>query len=397
MTAGLARKQAIAAEMARVRAGTCELLERVPEHLLRLRVHSFYSPVGWHFGHIGMTEEHWTVCAAMGGQPLDPARSFLFANVPENPKDRRVHLPPHEELADYLLCTRQAALDALDRADLQSASPLLADGYAWEFAIQHECQHQETIVELLQLLRQREGRLPGPAAGAAVLAAVPPMEMLSLPAGEFTMGCNDRHTYDNEKLEHCVSVQAFEMDRLPVLSGHWVGFMLDGGYQRKELWTDEGWAWREAEGVEMPEYWARRGEGFVQFGPDGARAIPADEPVSSIGCHEATAYARWIHKRLPTEEEWEYAAGYNAGREAEGADPLLLCTAVWQWTASPFLPYPGFEAFPYDGYSLEHMDGSFRVCRGGSWRTDRRIRRRSFRNWYPPGYRQGILGFRCAL
>ncbi len=143
--------------MQTARETTLQLLEQTPEEYLRVRVHDFYSPVGWHFGHIGMTEELWSVCKTSGRQPLDDRLSFLFANIPENPKDDRVNLPSRREVIDYLADTRSTALQALDEADLNSLDPMMADGYAWEFALQHECQHQETIAELLQLNRQVEG------------------------------------------------------------------------------------------------------------------------------------------------------------------------------------------------------------------------------------------------
>jgi gamma-glutamyl hercynylcysteine S-oxide synthase len=426
------RKTQIAEELARVREKTLRLLASVPDRFWNVRVHDFYSPIGWHFGHVGMTEEHWTCARALGLPPRDARLCFLFANIPENPKDNRVHLPDRNEVTGYLCATRHAALAALARADLGSPDPLLANGYAWEFALQHECQHQETIAELLQLIRLQDRPAARPSAhppGAAVPAPVSP-RMVCVPGGEYTVGSDDPLGYDNEQPAHTVTNAPFALDACPVTAAEWLRFVDAGGYDAPALWCDDGWSWREEYDVCLPEYWRQTADGYAYCAADGVRPIDPAEPVSAISWYEADAYARWAGKRLPTEAEWEVAAAYDSatGRMrsypwgddpagAERVDAELrawrpapigeqgqrnalglvgMAGGVWEWTASPFLPYPGFRAFPYDGYSLEHMDGRHFVCRGGSWATDRRILRSSFRNWYVPGYRQGFLGVRCA-
>jgi len=384
-----ARKKALMIKMTLARESTLALLEWVPEDYFQVRVHDFYSPVGWHFGHIGMTEESWVCEQALHRPCRDEKLRFLFANIPDNPKDARVNLPSREEIVTYLEDTRERTLQALDETDLESDDPLIADGYAWEFAHQHECQHQETIVELLQLITQRTERAEEAFFGSEEEHWQPaPMEMDAVPGGVFTMGSDSLLVYDNEQNAHEVEVGAFALDAAPVTASHWLQFMRDGGYRRPELWTPDGWKWRKQENAAVPEYWmpAPDGRTFAYAGALALREIEPDEPVSSISWYEADAYARWIGKRLPTEAEWEFAA----------IEPEEATERVWQWTSSPFLPYPGFKAFPYDGYSLEHMDGKHFVCRGGSWTTDACIRRRTFRNWYVPTYRQGLLGVRCA-
>ena len=384
-----ARKKAIMIKMTLAREQTLSLLEWAPPDYFQVRVHDFYSPVGWHFGHIGMTEESWICEKALHRPCLDEKLRFLFANIPDNPKDARVHLPSPEEIVAYLEETRERTLQALDETDLDTDDPLVADGYAWEFAHQHECQHQETIVELMQLITQRT-EIPEEAYfGSEDEHCQPePAMMRTIPGGVFTMGSDSRHVYDNEQSAHEVEVASFALDDTPVTAAHWLQFMRDGGYQRPELWTPDGRRWREQENATMPEYWMPTpdGKAFAYAAALGLREIEPGEPVSSISWYEADAYARWIGKRLLTEAEWEFAVEIKDGPQS-----------VWEWTSSSFLPYPEFKAFPYDGYSLEHMDGKHFVCRGGSWITDTCIRRRTFRNWYVPTYRQGLLGVRCAL
>lgn len=382
-----ARKQAIRNQMAAARQKTLALLDWVPQSHFRVRVHDFYSPVGWHFGHIGMTEEFWVCEQALKHPCRDEQLRFLFTNIPDNPKDDRVHLPTREEIVAYLASTRERTLAALDATDLDTDDPLVADGYAWEFAHQHECQHQETIVELLQLITLRTQRAEEAVFGRnPVYAEAGAMQ--TVPGGGFRMGSDSRHSYDNEQHAHEVEVGTFELDTAPVTAAQWLQFIQDGGYRRSELWTTGGWQWRKQENATAPEYWIPTpdGQAFAYAGPQGLREIDPNEPAGSLSWYEADAYARWIGKRLPTEAEWEYAM----------RDQDTVPGSVWQWTSSPFLPYPGFKAYPYDGYSLEHMDGNHFVCRGGSWATDACIRRRTFRNWYVPTYRQGLLGVRCA-
>lgn len=391
------RKAELRREMISAREITLWLLQQVSDEFLRVRVHDFYSPIGWHFGHIGRTEEYWTVGQVLGKPLLDDELSFLFADLPENPKDNRVNIPDRAGILDYLRRTRARAVEALEMSDLSSDDPFLADGYAWEFARQHECQHQETIAEMLTLIQKERGydTLPEP----IEWTKESPTDMISIPAGEFTMGSNWHHGYDNEKQAHRVSVSAFELDQFPVTAYEWTRFMEDGGYSRPDLWRDDGWTWREGGNVERPEYWI--GDRHI-YGAFGARSMDPDEAVSSISWYEADAYARWAGRRLPTEVEWEYAARRDTGSRVFGFNswkPLPeggMSGNVWEWTVSKFLPYPDFEAFPYDGYSKDHMEGKHFVCRGGSWATNESLLRPTFRNWYVPTYRQGFLGVRCA-
>lgn len=430
------RKEELGQSLLAARAKTLWLLDQVPEPFFKVRVHSFYSPIGWHFGHIGRTEEHWVLHKALGRPMHDDDLSFLFTDRPDNPKDNRVNLPSREQIGQYLDMTGSRVLDALDHADLDSSDQFLNGGYAWEFALQHECQHQETICEMLQLIQKQcarhEDALPASSWGPCTHST-----MLRIQGGTFDLGSSWRHSYDNEKMPHEVMVPSFDLDRCPVTAGDWAQFIDEGGYRKRELWTDEGWAWRCSNDAVMPEYWIRLDGGFGYYSPVGIRPIDMHEPAGSISWFEANAFARWIGKRLPSEAEWEYAAsssplsamgrargekrwfpwgdeepspekasfGINrwepgpVGQRPGGASSfgvLDLAGGIWEWTSTPFLPYPGFEAFPYARYSKEHMDGGHFVCRGGSWATAGPILRCTFRNWYVPTYRQGFLGLRCA-
>jgi iron(II)-dependent oxidoreductase len=374
-------KEDLAARLAVARTRTLALLELVPDGYLARRVHDFYSPIGWHFGHIARTEEHW-VSRALSLPVHDEGLDFLFADSPENPKEARVRLPSVEHILGYMRNTRERSLSLLYGAELNSPEELLHQGFAWEYALQHECQHQETILELLCLIHKDKGTLPEEPPHAWAPSKGPTIEV---PRETFCMGSDGAFVYDNEREPHQVSVEGFVCGERPVTAYEWSAFVRDEGYQRRELWSRDGWEWRSAERAALPEHWFEDDGAYFTYSPMGARAVHPNEPAASVSWFEADAFARWAGKRLLTEAERELLARRHPvnGR-------------IWEWTSSLFVPYPGFRAFPYEEYSKAHMDGRHRVCRGGSWASSEPVLRPSFRNWYLPGYRQGFLGLRCV-
>jgi iron(II)-dependent oxidoreductase len=410
------RRALLASRLEKVRAKTLWLLDQVPEEFLRRRVHSFYSPIGWHFGHVGRTEEFWALHEAHGQPLLDDHLSFLFADTPDNPKDNRVNIPDRAGIKKYLADTRGRVLGALETADLDSNSFLLRDGYAWDFAVQHECQHQETICEMLMLIQCEIGPrdLPKTIEWKRGVSS----EMVRIEGGSFVMGSDDPFAYDNEKQPHVVNVESFRLGRFLVTAYDWTEFMAENPSLRSRGEVGANKA------SHRPEYWLDCDAGYFSYSPIGVRAIHPDEPVMGISHDDAAAFAEWAGKRLPTEEQWEYAAsaGIYPWGDAEpdndkavfqmdswSPEPVNTCVGgasrdgilhlagnIWEHTSSKFLPYPGYVAYPYDGYSKDHMLGEHFVCRGGSWATAAPILRRTFRNWYVPSYRQGFLGLRLA-
>jgi gamma-glutamyl hercynylcysteine S-oxide synthase len=411
-------KESIRAAMAITRRRTLELLNAVPDEYLRRRVHDFYSPIGWHFGHVGRTEEFWVCGQALGRLLVDDHLSWRFADVSDNPKDDRVDIPDRAGILEYLAQTRARVLEALETVDFSEDNPFLAEGYAWNFALEHECQHQETICEMLYLIQQDRWRndelpvsncLPEP-------SALPPLEWDLFSGGECVFGTDERCVYDNEGPAFRGFVEPFQLASRPVVVDEWRQFIAADGYLRQEFWSERGWQWCQSGAVVAPQYWVDE-RGVESIALDGIRCMEAEEPVQGISHFEAEAFANWFGARLPTEFEWEFAAKQSGGPFpwGEGGPPLDvdfgglgrqprrlinnyggLAGGVWEWTSSPFLPYKGFRAFPYDGYSKDHMDGFHFVCRGGSWATALPILRSTFRNWYVPGYRQGFLGLRLA-
>ena len=289
---------------------------------------------------------------------------------------------------------RERALEVLDEVDLsEPGREELRDGFVYEMLIAHEHQHNETMLQLLQMVDGYEPPLAEPPP-AEVPTAGP--ESVAVAAGAYEVGAPARgFAYDNERPRHRVELAAFRIDRLPVSNAAFAAVVADTG-------------------AEPPLYWDREGEGGWVDTRFGRRAeLDPAAPVIHVDHGQAEAFARWAGKRLPTELEWEVAAAGSDPEAANldhrafgtrppgagcgsGCDALGMLGDVWEWTSSELAPYPGFEAFPYPEYSEVFFGRGYRVLRGGSWATRRNVIRTSFRNWDLAERRQIFAGLRCA-
>jgi ergothioneine biosynthesis protein EgtB len=296
-------------------------------------------------------------------------------------------------------------------------------------AIEHRLMHVETLAYMLhQLPVDRKMRCQQPAAPAVGPVE---MQMVDIPAGRATLGTHEEtFGWDNEYKLQTVDVTAFCIDRYKVTNGQYLDFVHAGGYQDRGLWSDTDWNWKSEQGIEHPAFWSQTSGGFLLRTMFGETPLPLDWPVY-VSYAEASAYARWSGKRLPTEPEWHRAAygtpaggerrfpwgeeapsarhghfdlrrwdgapvhAFPCGRSAFGVEGMLA--NGWEWTSTRFEPFPGFQAFPfYPGYSANFFDGKHYVMKGGSPRTAECLLRRSFRNWFQPHYQYVYAGFRCV-
>lgn len=251
---------------------------------------------------------------------------------------------------------------------------MLREGFVYEMLIAHEQQHNETMLQLLMMVDGYEP--PAPDADPTPLAAPLPTgaESVLVEAGAYAIGASPTgFAYDNERPRHTVELDAYAIDPLPVTNGEYARFVAETG-------------------AEPPLYW-QRDDGWVRTAMGRREPLDPDAPVVHVSWHEADAFARWAGKRLPTEQEWEVAMKRPAAGE-EGR--LRAVGQVWEWTASGFRAYPGFEPFPYPEYSQVFFGDEYRVLRGGSRATCRNVMRPSFRNWDLPQRRQIFAGLRCA-
>ena len=417
-------REDIVTGLERARARTQSLTD-IDDPTLLAQHDPLMSPLVWDLAHIGQQEEFWLL------RDGDPTRPGLLAPEVDSLYDAFKHtradrpalplLPPADARA-YNHEVRGRVLDRLGRA---------ADGedlFTADMVVQHEEQHDETMYATLQLRR-------GPAllTGQPLPPGRPGLEgaRVFVPGGPFVLGvdaADEPSSLDNERPAHVRDVAPFWIGQAPVSNRQWQDFLADGGYRRRELWSDRGWDHRVAAGLERPQFWTaeltRR-----RFGVE--EDVPPDEPVQHVCYFEAEAFATWSGARLPTEIEWEKACAwdpaagrrrrwpwgdapptadranvggtglrpaplgaYPRGASACGAEQLI--GDVWEWTSSDFTPWPGFTPMIYATYSAPFFGGDYKVLRGGSWAVAASAIRSSFRNWDHPIRRQIFAGLRLA-
>jgi gamma-glutamyl hercynylcysteine S-oxide synthase len=423
ITATAITADVVAAELARARTRTLDLLAPIGASDQQRQVSNLMSPLCWDLAHIAHYEELWLLRKLVDEAPTDPRFDDLY-DAFKHPRRERVTLPilSPDDARSFAADVRTRVRAILDRLDLDDPrltndNPLLADAFVYGMVVQHEHQHIETMLATIQLMSPDFAHPAGDVPAGSASPTVDPAATCAVRGGPVTVGTSTTPwAYDNERPAHTVELAPFLIDRYPVSNGRYLEFVADGGYQTPACWSETGWAWRQEAGLTAPEFWQPEGSGSwsrLRFGRQ--EDLPLAEPVQHVGFHEASAFARWAGARLPTELEWEAAAAgaslgaANLGQQQFAPRPIgavpqtasawgaeQLFGDVWEWTSSPFAPYPGFAAFPYREYSEVFFGDEYFVLRGGSWATDAVAVRPTFRNWDYPIRRQIFSGFRCA-
>jgi gamma-glutamyl hercynylcysteine S-oxide synthase len=484
--AGLTAARAIEA-LEEARRRTLGLVAYVSDRDL-VRVHSpLMSPLVWDLAHIAAYEDLWLV-HRFGERSL--LREDLAATYDafETPRAARadIRLLGPAEARDYLAEIRGRTLEVIDERGV-------GDGTLHEMVLRHEHQHNETMLQTLQLAQLkgyrladpgpipdqagaipgRDGAIPGrngripdadghlPDADGRIPDAdghlpdgnrptrptrptqpkLPPhptptgLELVEVPAGPCTIGATETgFAYDNERPRHRTDVRRYLVGRTPITNATWLTFVEGGGYERREWWSSEGWAWKEQHDITRPGGWTA--DLRAEWRLDRLEPLQPARPVVHVSWFEADAFARAHGVRLPTEVEWEKAATWDeetdparprarrypwgerrpvpgvhanldqlgggtapATAHSGGASPygcLGMIGDVWEWTSSGFDGYPGFVAHPYREYSEVFFGSDYKVLRGGSWATRTSVATPTFRNWDYPQRRQIFAGVRIA-
>jgi gamma-glutamyl hercynylcysteine S-oxide synthase len=427
-TVALTDAQALAA-LGETRDRTLALVAPISNQDLE-RVHStLMSPLVWDLGHIAAFEDLWLV-HRFGERPLLRDGLADVYDAFETPREYRGELPflRPPEAREYLAEVRARTLEVI-------AQRGVGDGTIHELVVRHEQQHNETMLQTLGLAHLSDYRLPRPAADGQSspdgLADATGLELIEIPAGPCTIGAPaGGFAYDNERPRHRTDVRGYLIGRTPITNGTYLTFVEGGGYERREWWSDEGWAWKEEYDITRPASWTADLSAEWRL----SRLEPLDHhrPVVHVSWFEADAFARAHDARLPTELEWEKAATWDqeqaralrypwgedpptpglhtnvdqlgggtarVGAHPAGASPsacLGMIGDVWEWTASDFRAYPGFVAYPYREYSEVFFGTDYKALRGGSWATRARVITPTFRNWDYPQRRQIFAGLRIA-
>jgi ergothioneine biosynthesis protein EgtB len=369
------------------------------------------SPVKWHRAHVTWFFEEFILRNDPSYVVYDETFRYLFNSYYEavgarHPRPDRglVTRPGVADVGHYREYVDNAMADVLERGALDDDVLALV-----ELGCNHEQQHQELLLMDLKHLFSTHAFAPVYVDRAADESDTPdPLTWRSVAGGvkEIGAGSGSGFSYDNEGPRHRVFLEDFEIAERAVTNAEWLEFIADDGYRRPEFWLSDGWAHIRETGWQAPGYWQQVDGEWTTFTLSGRRRLVLDEPVLHVSFYEADAYARWAGVRLPTEFEWETAAVTGSSTRGHLLDPArchpgragsTMIGNTWEWTASAYLPYPGFV--PANG-AVGEYNGKFmsdqHVLRGASAVTPRGHERVTYRNFFPASARWAFSGLRLA-
>ena len=417
------------------RARTHALISDLSDAQLEVPELDHVNPPRWELGHIAFFFEAMFLRTLGEHRELLPNADELFDSFHVAHGTRwSIPLLSREQTLDYMARVEQVVLERLDAGGAVADAP---ETYLAMLCSLHEDMHGEALTYMRQTLCYAPPSLgaqlrtePEPTANGDALSGD-----VEIGGRRFLMGADpsDSFVFDNEMWAHPVDVEAFRIARTPVTNEAFCAFVEDSGYSRRELWSIEGWIFRDAHDLDHPVYWEKQGDAWHQRRFDNVVPLAPNEPVVHVSWFEAEAYCRWAGRRLPSEAEWELAASGEPGGERKRRYPWgdeeptparanldgsrlgvidvsalpdsdsgfgcrQMLGNVWEWTASAFYPYPGYIVdTPYREYSAPWF-GYHKVLKGGAWATRSRLANIIYRNFFLPNRNDILAGFRtCAL
>jgi len=417
------------------RQQSIDLVSDLNEEQLKIPYLDLVNPAVWELCHLAYFHELWVLRRGAGQEPSMPKADSLFDSIKIGHEERwRLKLPTKEEAIYYVENVRDRVLDLLNSGKLNDRLK-----YLITYSVFHEDMHTEALTYARQTLGH-----PAPKFSHLSSIKIPRVdnsfkeEDAKIPGGKFMLGAskNADFVFDNEKWAHEVEVKPFKISKIAVTEGQFANFVDDKSYQRKELWSNEGWMWLNAMQANHPVYWRNDKGEWQKRHFDEWIPLEPQRALIHVSWYEAEAYCNWAKRRLPTETEWEVAASIeprgnnlsnnkrnypwgdnaitseqsNMGWQAMNTvdvrahgkgDSAFGCRQmmgnVWEWTSTTFAPYPGFVADMYKDYSQTSFY-TRKVLRGGCWALEPRLIRNTWRNFYTPDRRDAFAGFRtCAL
>jgi len=420
------------------RTRTLALVADLEEAQFEVPQLALVNPFRWELGHVTFFYEAFVLQMLGQTTPLLAEAEDLYDSFKIDHEDRwSLPLPSREQTLAYMQRVLHAVVERL-----QGHAPSAPETYLYLLSVLHEDMHGEALTYMRQTLSYPTPPLDSPSAAAlpAALGRGPWPGDVEVPGGTFALGAtpDQPFVFDNEKWAHAVDVAPFRMARAPVTNAEFAAFVADGGYQRRDWWSSQGWVWRTKANAQHPFYWQRDGQGWLQRHFDALVPLAPHAPVVHVTWYEAEAYCQWAGRRLPTEAEWEMAASAEPTPDGRGitgckrrypwgdepptsahanldtrvlgcvdvaafpaGDSAFGCRQmagnIWEWTASAFYPFPGYLVDePYREYSAPWF-GYRKVLKGGAWATRARLAYNTYRNFFPPARQDVYAGFRtCA-
>jgi len=431
-------REALAAWYVRNRERSGALFDAVGAEAYTARPIALRNPICFYEGHLPAFAVNTLLKRGLGEPALDSEYELLFERGIDPESENAVAAtapgwPSRDAIRRYGAAADRAVLRALAESDIAAAdNPVLADGLAACTVLEHEAMHQETLLYIWHRLAYDRKVRPAGLAAPWIGGEPAPPRAARVPAGVATLGAGPEEPFawDNERPRHTVEVEAFSIDVHAVTNRDYLEFVEAGGYGNEALWTDEGWRWREAGGVGHPLFWELHRGAWFWRGMWDLVPLPMAWPVY-VTHAEASAFARWKGRRLPTEAEFHRAAfGSPSGAERRHPwgdeppdatrgnfdfaswDPVPagsfprgasawgvhdLVGNGWEWTSTVFAPFAGFRPMAsYPQYSADFFDGKHYVMKGASPATARELIRPSFRNWFRATYPYTYAKFRTA-